>query len=152
RPALRQHLEFIQQIRSIEEQALFYRRHIAPELWTPTLRWLLNRSAILNFLGVPVDQIRQMRGTGIRSLGEFVERRVERMFTTTPISENYFWRVYIDGHYTPESCPSYLRSENFEELKRLSPRIHVHTMSLTKFLQCRAGRFSIFVLLDHMDW
>ena len=31
-------------------------------------------------------------------------------------------------------------------------RIHPHTMSLTDFLRFSGDRFSIYVLLDHMDW
>src|SRR5262249_37750601 len=108
--------------------------------------------AVLTLLGVPVEQIQQMSRSGIRDLSRFVEDRVERMFTTTPVSQNYFWRVYIEGQYTPEACPNYLRPENFEHLTLLSYRVHLHTMSLTEFLRKNPGRFSIFVLLDHMDW
>lgn len=152
RPNLRRDLEFFQQIHDMDQQASFYRRHIAPELWTPALRWLLRRTAILSLLGVPADQVRQMQSAGVSDVGGFVEERVERMFTMTPIAQNYFWRVCINGRYTPEVCPNYLRFENFEKLRNLSHRIRLHTMSLTEFLKMDKGPFHVFVLLDHMDW
>jgi S-adenosylmethionine-diacylglycerol 3-amino-3-carboxypropyl transferase len=152
RPNLRHDLEHFQQIESLELQAAFYRRHIAPELWTPAMRFLLRRTAVLTLLGVPIDQIRQMRRSGVQDLSQFIEQRVGRMFTSMPIAQNYFWRVYIEGRYTAEACPNYLRPENFAKLRRLAHRIHPHTMSLTRFLQSDGGPFSVFALLDHMDW
>jgi S-adenosylmethionine-diacylglycerol 3-amino-3-carboxypropyl transferase len=152
RPDLSRDLAYFQDIQSLEQQAVFYRRHIAPALWTPALRWFLRRTAVMGLLGVPVDQIQQMRKSGIRDLSRFIEDRVEQMFTTTPVSQNYFWRVYLKGHYTAEACPNYLRRENFQTLQRLSHRIRFHTMSLVEFLRKGSGPFSIFVLSDHMDW
>jgi S-adenosylmethionine-diacylglycerol 3-amino-3-carboxypropyl transferase len=136
----------------VAEQAAFYRSRIAPHLWSPAVRWLLRRQSTLSFLGVPADQVREIRDTVGTDLSSFVKNRVDRVFTELPLQRNYFWRVYINGRYTPDCCPDYLREENFGRLRALWNRIHPHTMSLTSFLRFSGDRFSVYVLLDHMDW
>jgi S-adenosylmethionine-diacylglycerol 3-amino-3-carboxypropyl transferase len=69
------------------------------------------------------------------------------------MKENYFWRVYMNGSYTRECCPEYLREENFEKLRGgLVDRVSTHTNSVQGFLESHEGKISRFVLLDHMDW
>jgi S-adenosylmethionine-diacylglycerol 3-amino-3-carboxypropyl transferase len=78
---------------------------------------------------------------------------VESVLTRLPVSENYFWRLYLFGRYTRECCPGYLHRGNFERLKGgLADRIEIHTSDLTSFLRRHPGTLSRFVLLDHMDW
>lgn len=152
RPGLRQDLERIQSIVDVEEQAEFYRSRIAPQLWSSTLRWILRRQFTASLLGVPAEQVREIRETAGMDLGTFAQERVERVFTELSLQQNYFWRVYINGRYTRNCCPDYLREENFARLQTLCHRIHPHTMSMTDFLRLTGDRFSIYVLLDHMDW
>ena len=152
RPGLREDLAQIQRIGDVPQQAEFYRSRIAPHLWSPVVRWLLRRQSTLSLLGVPQDQVREIRETAGTNLNAFVEARVDRVFTELPLRQNYFWRVYINGRYTRDCCPEYLREENFERLRGLWHRIHPHTTSLTNFLRLSGDRFSIYVLLDHMDW
>jgi S-adenosylmethionine-diacylglycerol 3-amino-3-carboxypropyl transferase len=151
-PGVGDDLEHIQTIHDVPQQAEFYRSRIAPHLWSPALRWLLRRQSTLSLLGVPADQVREILETANSDLSSFVEARVERVFTELSLQDNYFWRLYINGRYTRECCPDYLREENFERLRDLGNRIHRHTTSLTSFLQLSGDRFSIYVLLDHMDW
>jgi S-adenosylmethionine-diacylglycerol 3-amino-3-carboxypropyl transferase len=152
RPGLHHDLEKIQTMGDVTQQAAFYRSRIAPHLWSPALRWLLRRQSTLSLLGVPADQVREIRETAGTDLNSFVQARVDRVFTELPLQQNYFWRVYINGRYTRDCCPEYLREENFDQLRTLCNRIHPHTMSLTDFLRFSGDRFSIYVLLDHMDW
>src|SRR5262249_30568035 len=69
-----------------------------------------------------------------------------------PIRENYFWRAYMNGGHTTDCCPDYLKRENFQLLKHRIGRIRVHTNTLTGFLRSVNERFSVYILLDHMDW
>jgi S-adenosylmethionine-diacylglycerol 3-amino-3-carboxypropyl transferase len=151
-PRLRRDIERIQRICDLNEQAEFYRSKIAPRFWSPALRWILRRQAALSLLGVPAEQVRQICETANMSLSAFIEGQVERVFTEFSLQQNYFWRVYLNGRYTHECCPNYLKAENFERLRALCNRIHTHTMLLTDYLRFSGDRFSIYVLLDHMDW
>ena len=84
---------------------------------------------------------------------KFVEDCLDNVFTKVPIHDNYFWRVYLTGCYTPECGPEYVKAENFEKLKGgLADRISCHTDSVQGFLEKHDGQISRYVLLDHMDW
>ena len=70
-----------------------------------------------------------------------------------PAHDNYFWRVYITGSYTPECCPEYLKPDNFQRLKADDiSNVSVHTDSVQGFLEKGDTPISRFILLDHMDW
>ncbi len=73
--------------------------------------------------------------------------------TETPIRDNYFWRVYLTGSYTPECCPNYLKEEHFQKLKSNIPKdqnLHLHH---NRFFKTAPGKlYSHFILLDHQDW
>ncbi len=149
---LRENLLEFQLVRDLGEQAEFYRTRIAPKLWSPAVRFLMRQPAVLSLLGVPAEQIRQIQGDGHSNVSSFIEKRVEATLTTIPMQHNYFWRVYINGRYSADCCPNYLKREFFQFLRRRISRIHVHTRTLADFLRSSDQRFSIFVLLDHMDW
>ena len=69
------------------------------------------------------------------------------------MKDNYFWRVYIDGSYSRQCCPEYLKPDNFQALKNgLVDRISTHTDSVQGFLEKYDGKISRYILLDHMDW
>ena len=76
----------------------------------------------------------------------------ETVVTRLPFQENYFWRVYINGKYTPECCPEYLKRGNYQALRAGVGRLRLQTRSLTDYLRGCETRFTRFVLLDHMDW
>ena len=70
-----------------------------------------------------------------------------------PLADNYFWSVYVRGHYTKDCCPEYLKPGNFAALKAgRADSIVPHTSTITEFLRATDERISKYVLLDHMDW
>ena len=59
----------------------------------------------------------------------------------------------MDGKYTRECCPEYLKEENFNALRDGGlERLSTHTDSVQGFLEKFDGKISRFILLDHMDW
>jgi S-adenosylmethionine-diacylglycerol 3-amino-3-carboxypropyl transferase len=145
-------LRQFQLIQDLDEQSEFYRTRIAPKLWSPTVRFLMRQPAVLSLLGVPTEQISQIRQDGHRKLSSFIEERLEATLTTIPMRHNYFWRVYINGYYDADCCPNYLKREFFQYLRKRVSRLHIQTSTLTDFLESAGRQFSVFVLLDHMDW
>lgn len=141
-----------QQIRNLSDQAKFYRTRIEPRLWSPMVRFLIRQPAVLSLLGVPSEQIAEIRRSSNLNVGSFIEERVGATLTTVPMRHNYFWRVYINGYYPDDCCPNYLKREFFQYLRNRISRIHLHTQTLVDFLKSTDRRFSVFVLLDHMDW
>ena len=84
---------------------------------------------------------------------KFIQDCVESVFANLPIQDNYFWRVYLNGQYTRDCCPEYLKEENFAKLKDDAiDRVSTHTDSVQGFLEKHDGQISRFILLDHMDW
>lgn len=123
------------------------------KIWSKTLRFAMNRDTTLSMLGVPKAQRKQIDEQYPGGVVQFVEDSMEAVFAKIPIQDNYFWRVYITGKYTPTCCPEYVKQENFEKLKSGGlDRLTVTTDSVQGFLEKHDGSISRFILLDHMDW
>jgi len=117
------------------------------------MNWALSRQLTLSLLGVPHPQRKEVQRQHEDGVSGFIRESIEYVFRSLPVRENYFWTLYLRGHYRPDCCPEYLKPENFSALKGgLAARIEVHTSTVTAFLQQTDERISKFVLLDHMDW
>ncbi|MBX7165213.1 MAG: BtaA family protein [Pirellulales bacterium] len=133
------------------QQELYAR--IRDVFWSGLLRWLVRRDATLSLLGVPRPQREHLERTVPGGIAGFVEDCVDAVFGKLPLADNYFWRVYLTGSYTPACCPEYLKPENFARLQAgLVDRVSTHTTSVCQFLRHHEQPISRFVLLDHMDW
>ena len=92
------------------------------------MRFAMRRDTVLSLLGVPRAQRNQIETQYEGGIAQFVHDCVEAVFARLPLADNYFWRVYMTGRYTPDCCPEYLKPENFQRLKDgLADRIDVHT-------------------------
>ena len=138
---------------SLEEQKEIWTNEIKKKFWKGLIKFAMGRDATLSMLGVPKAQRRQIDNQYEGGIVKFVEDCLDNVFTKIPIHDNYFWRVYLTGSYTPECCPEYVKPENFEKLKGgLAEKVSCHTDSVQGFLEKHDGRISRYVLLDHMDW
>lgn len=135
-----------------DQQQMF--RKVRDKIWTGLLRFAMARDTTLSMLGVPQPQRQQIDRQYPGGIVKFVEDSLDAVFGEIPIQDNYFWRVYITGRYTPDCCPEYLKPDNFAALQRLvaERRVAVHTASVQSFLEQTDQPFTRFVLLDHMDW
>ncbi len=150
---VRPHLDDILNADSVETQREIYETKLKKKFWSGLVKFTLNRESTMSMLGVPKAQIRQIESTYSGGLIEFIQECMESVFARLPMKDNYFWRVYMNGSYTRECCPEYLKEENFARLKDgLVERISTHTDSVQAFLEKHDGNISRFVLLDHMDW
>jgi S-adenosylmethionine-diacylglycerol 3-amino-3-carboxypropyl transferase len=149
---LRGSIEAMLEARTLEEQRAIYFR-ARDKLWTRGMRWFLSRHATLSLIGVPWPQRNEITTQYPGGIAQFIRDCVETVLLELPFADNYFWRVYFQGFYTPACCPEYLKPENFERLRGgLLDRLHIHTGTVTHFLEQAAAGLSKFVLLDHMDW
>ena len=149
---VRPQVDELLECRTVEEQKQIYER-IRDRFWSRTMKFTLQRDSTLSMLGVPKAQRLQIDRQYPGGVFSFIQDSMEAVFARLPIHENYFWRVYITGSYTPHCCPEYLKHENFSRLKASNlENISVHTDSVQAFLEQCNTRISRFVLLDHMDW
>jgi S-adenosylmethionine-diacylglycerol 3-amino-3-carboxypropyl transferase len=138
---------------TVAQQQEIYDRHLRERFWSKSMRFAMRRDTILSLLGVPQAQRHQIETQYPGGIYRFVQDCVEAVFARLPLSDNYFWRVYMTGHYTRECCPEYLKPENFQRLRDgLDDRLETHTDSVEDFLTKDPRPISRFVLLDHMDW
>jgi len=148
---LKSHIMDLIDAESIDEQKNIYGR-IEPYLWGRFISWVLEQPLTMTMLGVPRAQVRLISRNYPGGLRGFLCDKLRRVATEVLIRDNYFWRVYLTGSYTPECCPNYLREENFAYLNRRVDRIHLHNSTVSDFLRRHPGRYTHFVLLDHQDW
>lgn len=138
---------------NVEEQRAIYDDHIKERFWTKSLDFTLGRNATLSMVGVPRAQRQQVDKHYEGGIVQFIHDSIESVFARLPIHDNYFWRVYLTGQYTPDCCPEYLKPDNFQALKGgLVDKVHTYTDSVEGFLRKHDVEISRYVLLDHMDW
>lgn len=153
RPELWRQVQELFAADDLDSQRRIYDRHIAPALWTPMMNWVLSRQFTLSLLGVPHPQRRLIQAQHADGVAGFIREAIEYVFRELPVADNYFWRVYVFGRYTPACCPEYLKPDHFRRLKAgLADRVSPHTRTVTEFLREHETPLSRFVLLDHMDW
>ena len=150
---VRPQIERLLAAQTVEEQREVYFDGMFDKFWTRWVKFTMNRDTTLSMLGVPKAQRRQIEEQYPGGLIKFLQDCVEAVFARLPFRDNYFWRVYINGCYSRECCPEYLREENFDRLRDgLLDKVTTHTDSVQGFLEKFDGRISRFILLDHMDW
>ncbi len=136
---------------SLAEQAKHYDQ-LAPHFSTPLLTWVLRQHSFQSLLGVPKSQQRLAETSYADGLAGYLAAYLRRVLRDRPLQDNYFWKLYFYGHYSPECCPNYLRPQYFDLLRERSSRIYTYTATLSAFLQQHPGEYTHFVLLDHQDW
>lgn len=153
RPRMRDAIEALLDARSLDEQREVYDRQVAAAMWTPYVNWVLSRQLTMSMLGVPHPQRKEVERQHRHGIPGFVREAVEYVVRELPLQTNYFWTLYLRGHYAPGNCPEYLTRTGFEALQRgAADRVVPHTCTVTDFLRRTDERVSKFVLLDHMDW
>ncbi len=151
RPNVKNFATCLLDARSLEEQRDAYEL-FEREVWGPFSNWLLRQPTLMTLLGVPRPQIKLIQDSYPGGLTDYVKDKLRHVFTELPISDNYFWRVYMTGSYTLGCCPNYLKQENQPELKSRVDRLKSYTTTLSGFLREYPGQYTHFVLLDHQDW
>lgn len=137
---------------SLEEQKEIYER-IEAEFWAALCHWVAKNPLALTVIGgVPRPQVQLIEQQYRGSLAGYLRDKLRNVMTGVPISDNYFWRVYLTGSYTQTCCPNYLKPENFDPLRVNSAASQTYTCTLTEFLARHPGPYTHFVLLDHQDW
>ena len=139
------------QSQSLAEQEQWYAQ-LEPHFMNKFIRWLLSQHFVQSMLGVPKSQQRLAAQRFPDGMAGYIRHCLRHVFTSIPVHDNYFWRLYFYGRYTSDCCPNYLLPEFFEPIQTHIDRIHTYSDSLNGFLKQHPGNYSHFVLLDHQDW
>ena len=140
--------------KSVEEQKEIWYGQIRDRLWSRLIKYAMDRDSTLSMLGVPRAQRMQIEKQYEGGIVKFIQDCLDAVFAELPIHDNYFWRVYSTGSYTPTCCPEYLEEKNFYALKEgMVDKITVASNTVEGYLREHEDlKISKFVLLDHMDW
>lgn len=125
---------------------------LEPRLWNGFSEWLVRQPMTLSLLGVPRPQTRLITEEYAGGVTAYVRDKLRHVATQVPMHDNYFWRVYVTGRYSPECRPNYLRPEHFAALRDRAGRVRTHATLLADFLRKNPAPYSHYVLLDHQDW
>jgi S-adenosylmethionine-diacylglycerol 3-amino-3-carboxypropyl transferase len=151
-PSLRHALEDVLAAEEIEEQVEIYRRAIRPRLLGGAATRLVGSRGALSLLGVPGSQ-RDLVASGIGGVAGYLRSCLDHVMSVALLRENYFWSVYLTGSYDRNCCPEYLKRGPFERLKAgLVDNVTIETGLLADIVARSPSSYSVFVLLDHMDW
>lgn len=120
---------------------------IEPVLWKGLSKHFWKSDLVLGFAGIPETQ-----STGMVDLNEYMRETLYNIFVNQGVNKNYFWRLYLDGYYSKNCCPNYLKKEHFGSIRSQLSKLSRSTGTLTDFLDFTDQKYSHFILLDHQDW
>lgn len=120
---------------------------IEKSLWNGYESKLWKSPLVLSLAGVPKSQ-----REAIGDINEFMKNVLRTIFVTQSASTNYFWRLYLEGHFSHDCCPDYMKAENFNLLQSNINKLHISTGGISGFLNKTNHQFTHTVLLDYMDW
>ncbi len=147
----RQQLHAFCDIQDLDEQARWYHKHVAPRLWGPASKTLINFKPFLYMAGVHPRQWKLVDGR--HDMYDYVRERIEYALTRVPIYDNYFLTVAITGRFRGNRVPPYLLEENFETLRDNLDRVTIVNGWLGPYLDTLPPQsISKFNLLDIFDW
>lgn len=117
-------------------------------------RLLLSNKLSLSLFGIPDQQYELVKKHNeYQDMYKFVVGSLSTVFKEFKLSENYFWYLYINGQYSRETCPNYLKQDNFELLKQNADKVNLITDTFYNVLEKSADNsFTHIILLDHFDW
>lgn len=137
--------------KSFQEQVNWYWQ-VEPMLMRSGLKRVVNQHLTMSLIGVPRDQQLLFQDKYESGALGYLQDCLRKVFADQTAADNYFWKVYLNGSYTKDCCPEYLREKHFTWFKKPETVIKTHTKTITQFLKTNPGPYSHFVLLDHQDW
>lgn len=136
---------------SLSEQQEYF-SVLEQKIFNPYVKRMVNNHYTMTLAGVPKNQQILIEQTYNGGIMEYLQYCFKKTFTTLDISDNYFYQLYLNGEYTRDCCPEYLKEENFEILNSKMDSLYTHSTTISDYLIQNPGVYSHFVLLDHQDW
>jgi betaine lipid synthase len=156
---VRRHVDAFCSASTLQEQQSIWDKHLRSTMINRKMIQLFfrNPAFLWNALGVPMNQYNCFRDEGV-SVEQYAIDTLDSMPSRALVSnENYHYKVCLQGSYSPQSCPLYLKPEGFKKLKQESARLldtfRLHTNSIVNVLRgFQDGSLTRAITMDHMDW
>ncbi|TCI93188.1 DUF3419 family protein [Tenacibaculum sp. M341] len=151
RKKIRQNLESFMSSNNLSQQASYY-SILEDKIFNPFISRLLNNHLTMYLAGVPKAQQALIQQSYVGGNVAYIRECFRNVFTKLDIGDNYFYQVYLNGFYTKQCCPEYLKEAHFSTLQNQQKKAKSYTTTLSGFLKENPGAYSHYVLLDHQDW
>ena len=115
---LRPRINELLECTTLDQQQEIYDRYIRDRIWSRPVRFAMRRDTVLSLLGVPRPQRHQIETQYPGGINQFVRDCLDAVFARLPLADNYFWRVYMTGRYTPRVLPGVSQAGEFPEASR----------------------------------
>jgi len=117
-------------------------------------RFLLSNKLSLSLFGIPDQQFELVeKHNKYHDMYKFVVGSLSTVLKEFKLSENYFWYLYINGKYSKETCPNYLKEDKFDLLEQNSDKVNLITDTFYNVLKSsNDNSYTHIILLDHFDW
>ncbi len=131
----------------LETRKNIFENEIEPSLWKGISKYFWKSDLVLGLAGIPETQ-----SSGMGDLNKYMKKTLYNLFVNNGVHDNYFWRLYLEGKYSNNCCPGYLKEKHFELIGSQLDKLSHSTATVTNFLNDSGKKYSHFVLLDHQDW
>ena len=150
------HAKAICHANTIEEQVEIYEKKIRPTLLHPLFVKCLfaNPVFLWKSLGVPMNQMNMYLKDG--KTAEYIAATLDPLPKRSLFKDdNYFYHVCLQSCYSRDSCPAYLKKENYEQLSsaKALDAFRIHTDYLQEVMKdLEPDSITKAILMDHADW
>lgn len=100
-------------------------------------------------LGIPPKQLHLIQKHDKRSLIDYKDSIIN-VFKDSSLSQNMYYSLVLNGHFSPHNCPEYLKHKNYIHLANNLHNISWKTCSFNERLKER--KYDKVILMDHLDW
>jgi len=138
------------QKRNLEEQEQYFRKHAATPEFEERFRWYFGREKMAEQGRDPAQFEHVEEG----DVGGYFFKRFSYACTKLPLHTNFYVEHFLTCRYRDLSiAPPYLRPQNYERLRSLIDRVHIHTGELEGALgQKPKGHYSKANLSDIFEY
>lgn len=107
-----------------------------------------------NMCGVPQAQYNMITKHDKRSLYDYIwNHTLKPVITKTDIiHDNHFYYLLLNGKFTKQNCPDYLKENNYEKLKDKLIQKKMLNVNSTFIEVLKSNHFDKVIMMDHIDW
>ncbi|UZJ51198.1 hypothetical protein CBS101457_000518 [Exobasidium rhododendri] len=156
---VRKHVDAFCTAETLQEQQDIWDKHLRSTMINKRMIRLFfsNPAFLWNALGVPINQYNCFRNEGI-TVEQYAIDTLDSMPSRALLrNENYHYKLCLQGNYSKDSSPLYLKKESYKKLKqddaKLLDVLRLHTDSIVNVLRgLQDNSLTRAVLMDHIDW
>ena len=141
------------QCNSIQEQIQFYHKNEIENKLKKVVNIL--RNPFIFFFCIKMNGVPKKQFELVDNFFDFFIDTFKYLAFNFEVKKNYFYYPYLNGSFSEECCPDYLKEENYLKVRDRLDRVTIHTdfiENVCKKASENGDTITKAILLDHMDW